>query len=121
MDKDLDGRVTVDEFIKVFLEAEDILINKCENSKKYLEEHLRQRKEAAAKLEEVRRTERLNSYGIMDDSILTVDVIEAKELVALDWDNSSDPYVILTSGANQAQTKVADKSLNPRWGEQFNL
>ncbi len=32
MDKDFDGKVTVDEFIKVFLEAEEILKSKIEKS-----------------------------------------------------------------------------------------
>ena len=39
MDKDYDGKITVDEFIKVFLEAEEILRSKIENSRKYLEDY----------------------------------------------------------------------------------
>jgi hypothetical protein len=41
MDKDNNGLITVDEYIKVFLEAEDILKSKIENSKKYLEDYNR--------------------------------------------------------------------------------
>ena len=58
----------MDEFIKVFLEAEDILKSKIENSKKYLQDYNRQRREAAQKLEEIKRTEKLNQYGIMEGS-----------------------------------------------------
>ncbi len=39
MDKDFNGAVSIDEYIKVFLEAEDILKSKIENSKKYLEDY----------------------------------------------------------------------------------
>jgi hypothetical protein len=41
MDKDHNGYVSIDEWIKVFLEAEDILKSKIDNSKKYLEDYNR--------------------------------------------------------------------------------
>ena len=39
MDKNYDGKVDVDEFIKVFWEAEEILQTKIENSKKFIEDY----------------------------------------------------------------------------------
>jgi hypothetical protein len=120
MDKDYDGKITAEEFIKVFLEAEDILKSKIENSKKFLEDYHRQRKESANKLDEMRRSERLNAFGIMEGSTLSVTVHEARDLKALDWGSSLDPYVMLTCGENKAQTQVAH-SLNPTWNELFTL
>lgn len=54
MDKDYNGRVTIDEFIKVYLEAEEILRSKIENSRQHLEEYHRQLREASAKYDEIR-------------------------------------------------------------------
>jgi len=54
MDKDHNNLITINEFIKVFLEAEDVLKTKIENSKKFLEDYHKQRREAAKKLEEIR-------------------------------------------------------------------
>jgi len=39
MDKNYDGKVDVDEYIKVFLEAEEILQTKVDNSKKFIDEY----------------------------------------------------------------------------------
>ena len=40
-------------------------------------------------------TEQLNEYGIMQGSILTVHVVEARDLKPMDMDGTSDPYAIL--------------------------
>lgn len=64
MDKNNDGRVSIDEFIKVFLEAEDILKQKIENHKKMIDENQKSMIEATNKLNEAKRTERKNQYGI---------------------------------------------------------
>lgn len=37
----------------------------------------------------------MNKYGIMENSVLTVSVIEARDLKPMDYDGNSDPYVIL--------------------------
>ena len=47
------------------------------------------------KLKLVQNTEKLNDYGIMFGSILTVHVVEARDLKSMDMDGSSDPYVVL--------------------------
>jgi len=52
--------VVITEFINVFQEAEEVLKNKIENSRKYLEEYSKSRREAANKLEEVRAIETYN-------------------------------------------------------------
>ena len=63
-----------------------------------------QRDEIENRLKEVRRSERLNNNGmqstlrdagIMEGSMLTVTLLEAKELKPMDYDGTSDPYVIL--------------------------
>jgi len=41
MDKNYDGKVEADEFIKVFLEAEEILQSKIENSKRFIDDYFR--------------------------------------------------------------------------------
>lgn len=43
----------------------------------------------------IQGTERLNDYGIMHGSILTVHVVEARDLKPMYMDGTSDPYVIL--------------------------
>lgn len=50
MNKLNDGRVTLNEFSKVFLEAEQALKSKIESAKKFLEEYHRSRIECVQKL-----------------------------------------------------------------------
>lgn len=50
---------------------------------------------------------------------LSVRVIEARNLPAMDLNGFSDPYVKLQLGKQRGKTKVVKKNLNPQWGEEF--
>jgi len=85
MDKDYDGRITVDEFINVFLEAEEILNAKIKEIRNIIEDQHRQRNEAFMKLEEIKNTENLNNFGICQNSILNVTAVQINDLVIPDF------------------------------------
>lgn len=119
MDKNYDNKVSREEFINTFLEAEEILAFKIENSKKYIEDYQTQKRNAISRLEEIKKTETLNSYGIMDDSVLTVNVIEAHNLGT---GGLSDiiPYCLLKID-NVHFTTSEVHSISPLWNETFSL
>ncbi|KAI3701914.1 hypothetical protein L6452_27382 [Arctium lappa] len=52
---------------------------------------------------------------------LLVRVIEAKNLLAMDLNGSSDPYVKLKVGHQRCKTKVVKKCPNPSWCEEFSF
>ncbi|KAF8391695.1 hypothetical protein HHK36_024004 [Tetracentron sinense] len=52
---------------------------------------------------------------------LSVRVVEARNLRAMDLNGFSDPYVRLQLGRHRFRTKVVKKSLNPSWGEEFSF
>ncbi|KAF3331391.1 C2 and GRAM domain-containing protein [Carex littledalei] len=52
---------------------------------------------------------------------LVVQVIEARNLLAMDSNGLSDPYVKVQLGRQRAKTKVVKKSLNPIWDEEFSF
>ncbi|KAJ3694743.1 hypothetical protein LUZ60_000120 [Juncus effusus] len=52
---------------------------------------------------------------------LIVQVIEARDLLAMDNNGLIDPYVKLQLGRQRAKSKVVKKSLNPIWDEQFSF
>ena len=64
-------------------------------------------------------SEQLNEYGIMHGSILTVHVVEARELAPMDVDGSSDPYAILKIEDQVIETNVKSHTLSPVWNESF--
>jgi len=50
-------------------------------------------------------------------SILTIQVINGRNLIACDVNGFSDPYVIVTVAGQQKRTKVRKKTLTPVWKE----
>lgn len=119
MDKDYDGRVTLSEFVTVYLEAEEILTNKIENTRAGIQEYYQKRQEAQIKLEEAVRSERLNSYGIMEGSTLNLTIVQAQNLQRDEISyNNTNTYVICSCGVQKFQTNVSNL-LNPVWNENF--
>lgn len=68
---------------------------------------------------EAQQEEVINSQGIMNGSIFTVNVVEARDLKAMDYDGTSDPYVVIRSSKEEAMTRPQRNTLNPIWEEEF--
>ncbi|KAL0278274.1 UNVERIFIED_CONTAM: hypothetical protein PYX00_000131 [Menopon gallinae] len=54
-------------------------------------------------------------------SVVTIVLVEGKNLQAMDIDGFSDPYVKFRLGNEKYKSKVIYKTLNPSWLEQFDL
>ncbi|XP_023313977.1 multiple C2 and transmembrane domain-containing protein isoform X2 [Trichogramma pretiosum] len=54
-------------------------------------------------------------------SVVTIVLIQAKNLIPMDIDGTSDPYVKFRLGVEKYKSKVIAKTLNPMWLEQFDL
>lgn len=120
MDKDYDGRITIQEFINVFLEAEEILRNKIENCKSELQSSHQTKKDFSIKLNEVSKIERLNENGIMEGSNLAITVFQAQNIKSYDSNKKAKPYVVLLCGEQKFQSKVSNE-FNPLWNETFDM
>lgn len=55
----------------------------------------------------------------MHGSILTVHVVEARDLKPMDMDGTSDPYVILEIEDQKIETNYKKSTLSPVWNESF--
>lgn len=55
----------------------------------------------------------------MRGSILTVHVVEARDLASMDMNGTSDPYVVLTIEDQRIETNFKKGTLNPVWNESF--
>jgi hypothetical protein len=60
-----------------------------------IKSHHESREKLISKLKEQRQKERLNNYGLDEDAILSVRVVEGRELAPMDITGKSDPYVVL--------------------------
>jgi len=54
-------------------------------------------------------------------SVVTVFLVEGRDLLAMDEEGTSDPYCKFRLGNERFKTKTVYQSLNPRWQEQFEL
>jgi len=61
----------------------------------------------------------------MPDGVLRIEVIEAEDLVAKDINvfskDTSDPYAVITVGAQTLKTSEKEETLNPVWNETFEI
>lgn len=56
---------------------------------------MKSRDQLMLKFKELKGKQRLNKYGLDEDSILSVRVVEARDLMPMDISGKSDPYCIL--------------------------
>ena len=102
---------------------------RLEETNRQYRDDIVQRDEIENRLKEARRSERLNKngrsllligiLGIMEGSMLTVTVMEAKDLKAMDYGGTSDPYAILKLSQQQVETSYIKNTLNPVWDETY--
>ena len=121
MEKTYNGKITINEFIKVFLEAEEILKTKIVNCKTFLQDYSSQRREAIQKLREIENNEKLNSFGIMSNSYLNIIVIEARNSANF-YPVNFQPSIVLSFGNISKETKIDINHNNSLvWNEDFSL
>ncbi|XP_023526906.1 BAG-associated GRAM protein 1-like [Cucurbita pepo subsp. pepo] len=53
--------------------------------------------------------------------LIKLELLAAKNLVAANLNGTSDPYVIITCGAEKRFSSMIPGSRNPRWGEEFDF
>ncbi|TRY76651.1 hypothetical protein TCAL_04074 [Tigriopus californicus] len=54
-------------------------------------------------------------------AVVNVVLIEAKDLLAMDFEGTSDPYCKFRLGNDRYKSKIIYETLNPKWLEQFDL
>jgi hypothetical protein len=122
MDKNHDGTVTINEFIKVYIEADEILNKKIETAKSNKEYYKKQQEECLRKAEEAKQSEKMNMYGVMEGSFVDASVIEAKGLRSPSLGGPAEVYIEVTLEDGQlTKTKSARNNQDPRWEEKMSF
>jgi hypothetical protein len=117
MDANHDGQVSIDEFLNTYLEQVNGLSEAIARLRQQILEKKRDLEAINEQLEEAKNTERINSWGIMEGSLLTVRVIEAQNLVSATGKPSA--YTNLLCEKQQIATKIVKNERNPNWEESF--
>jgi hypothetical protein len=65
------------------------------------------------------KNERINKYGISENALLYITVLEGKGLKSNNKD--PDPYVVITTLGNKQMSTYRPDSLDPIWNEDFTL
>ncbi|KAL4450908.1 hypothetical protein ABPG74_011750 [Tetrahymena malaccensis] len=98
--------ITIDEFIRVYLNAERVLIQKIEQSKEYLQHYQRQARENKNRIEINKVKEKLNDHGICENSEFNFSVISAV-IQRQDLNSDCQTYVQIRCGQNERKTDSA--------------
>ena len=61
----------------------------------------------------------MNNYGLDEDAILSVRIVEARDLKPMDITGKSDPYCVLKFGGQIQKSNYIKQDLNPVWNEIF--
>lgn len=119
MDENKDGQVSIEEFVSTYLNQVNSLSEASAQLRQQIQERRRDLNQFEAQLQDSLKSERINSWGIMEGSILTLKVIEAQNLVSLTGRPSS--YVSILCEKQQIATNVAMDQRNPSWNEEFSF
>jgi hypothetical protein len=118
MDRNEDTLVTKNEFVWSYVDAEKLIIQRTNELRRQIAENTKQMEETKRKMIEAKQTEVMNEFGIMNGSVLTVNVVEAQNLKAMN-NGTSDPYVTLACERQKIETKYVTGDTNPVWNEVF--
>ena len=121
MDKDHNNKVTVDEYIKVFIQAEEALNNKIQKLHENFREYQLEHDKVLNDFNTIVEIEKLNEFGIMFGSVLDVRILNASDLRVQNMNHyNSMTYCLLSCASRKFQTKLSDQE-NPVWNESFTL
>ena len=73
-------RVSVADFIRIYAQAEEILRSKIDTCRSNMENHKKQRDECQKKAEDAKLTESYTAFGIAQNSIVNITILEARGL-----------------------------------------
>lgn len=121
IDRDLNGRISKQEFCDGYVDVENFFCENIATCNYKIMELKNIKSEYETQLREAAQTEVTNQYGIMEKSVLTVTVIEARYIKLNDYNSQADLYVILECGNHSAQTKHIEGQQNPVWDETFHF
>ncbi len=96
IDTDQSGRVNLKEFVEAYFVQQREVEDRIEELKKMIEEDIKKKLEITQKLHEVSTTEETNTHGIMIGSVMTVTVVEARELRSSRITGMLNPYVVVS-------------------------
>ena len=119
MDVNRDGAVSSDEFINAYLGQIDGLSAAVAQFRQRILEKNRDLAVHEEQMAEAIKSERINSYGIMVGSLLTVRVVEAQNLTGFTGNPSS--FVTILCEKQTISTKVIKNNRNPGWDESFSF
>jgi len=118
MRKDQTGCFMVDEFVRAYIDCQEILTANLAEAQNSYDEYNKARIDAYQKLEEFRSEEVTNPYGIMEESIMTLQVLE---LTFVDQIVFKDAFVVIHCGDNYFKTKTSQYAQSVQWNERFNV
>ena len=121
LDDSGDGVVQLDEFVQNYFDKQTQIKERIVALEENIQNHHKQKNLLMQKLKELKPKQKQNRFGLDDDSVLSVRVVEARDLMPMDISGKSDPYCMLNFGTQSQKTNFIKQDLNPVWNEIFAL
>ena len=115
-DKDKDGNISLDEFIKSYLADIAFCKQQIKNANTTIEDQIKQKSEFEDKLKEAKASEHVSDYGIMQGSIVIVQIYEARDLP-----NAINVYAEVLVGEQSQTTPIRSLTKSPVWNEKYSF
>lgn len=118
MDADRDAQISLDEFVSTYIEAENIIKGRIEQLKRQIATSKTELEKNRRQVLEAETNERLNEYGVMEDSVVTIKVIDAQDFIPPNA-SSVNPVAKVTFDKQSISTSVRKGDMHPIWEESF--
>ena len=86
-----------------------------------VDEELQKQKEKYAKGMKESKGESLNANGVSTTATLSITLLEARDLKPMDFNGSSDPYVVFRLDNHKSTSSFKPETLEPVWNEDFSF
>jgi len=113
------GKVSKEEFCSSYIGAMNFIEEAIYTTKDKIADVKRLKQDYEKQFQIASQTEVKNKYGIMKDSVLTVRVIQASDLIPKNYGGNLNPYCLLELEDQVIETSVKEKTLSPIWNESF--
>lgn len=114
-------KITADDYVKTCLECEQNLERKIAELEENLNNYRNQLEKLSLQFDDLDLPEKINEFGILEDSQLNIQIIEVRGFFPRDLRTNMSLYAAVRVGSQQMLTNSAETTLDPVWNAEFSF
>ena len=105
----------------MFLDADNILRKKLKTYETYVFDYKKRKDEAVTQLENLRKYEKINDFGIMEGSYWMITIADATGLKKQNVEDPCNAFIQVQYIEETKRTEVVSGSTSPEWMQKLKL